>query len=407
MKELHSNRQEKRTSKIKKWIGKLHLWFGLGIGLIVFLVSITGALHVFKEDIQYALRKDFIYHNEPNIQNKKVLPLKELEEKVEAQTSEKYPIHWVEIPLDKSKSYKFYYYEHDPKAWNFFDEYPVYKSVYTNPFTGKVLKIQDEKIEFFTIVKSIHWSFLLKSEWGTYVVGIPVLIFLFMLVSGIILWWPKNKSAKKQRIWFRWKNIKNWKRKNYDLHSILGFYSSFVALIVAITGLFYSFLCIQSFMYFVFSGGETTLPDLSKYTTTAPASMRNESTLDDMSIQVEQHYPHASAYSIDVGHPHIDDHEHENFTIYIRHLEDRYWKYSEMIFDENSGKLLLNRPYEKRNLGEKYLAANYDIHVGAILGLPGKLLAFIVSLICASFPVTGFLVWWGRRNKKIKSFKTL
>lgn len=208
MKKLHSSRQEKRTSKIKKWIGKVHLWFGLGIGLIVFFVSITGALHVFKEDIQYALRKDFIYHNEPNIQNKKVLPLKELEEKVEAQTSEKYPIHWVEIPLDKSKSYKFYYYEHDPKAWNFFDEYPVYKSVYTNPFTGKVLKIQDDKIEFFTIVKSIHWSFLLKSEWGTYVVGIPVLIFLFMLVSGISFGGLKTNQLKNNAFGFDGKILK-------------------------------------------------------------------------------------------------------------------------------------------------------------------------------------------------------
>jgi len=46
------------------------------------------------------------------------------------------------------------------------------------------------------------------------------------------------------------------------------------------------------------------------------------------------------------------------------------------------------------------VAANYDIHVGAILGLPTKIIAFIVSLICASLPVTGFMIWWGRRKKK-------
>jgi uncharacterized iron-regulated membrane protein len=43
---------------------------------------------------------------------------------------------------------------------------------------------------------------------------------------------------------------------------------------------------------------------------------------------------------------------------------------------------------------------NYDIHVGAILSLPGKILAFFASLICASLPVTGFIIWWGRRKKK-------
>jgi uncharacterized iron-regulated membrane protein len=137
---------------------------------------------------------------------------------------------WAEIPLDKTKSYKFFYYERNPNAWNYFDEFVIYKTAYVNPFTGKVLALEDEKNGFFNIVKFIHWSFLLKSDWGTYIVGIPVLIFLIMLISGIILWWPKNKKARKQRFWFQWKNIKSWRRKNYDLHSILGFYASFFAL---------------------------------------------------------------------------------------------------------------------------------------------------------------------------------
>jgi uncharacterized iron-regulated membrane protein len=43
---------------------------------------------------------------------------------------------------------------------------------------------------------------------------------------------------------------------------------------------------------------------------------------------------------------------------------------------------------------------NYDIHTGAILGLPGKFLAFFASLIAASLPVTGFMIWMGRKKKK-------
>jgi len=50
--------------------------------------------------------------------------------------------------------------------------------------------------------------------------------------------------------------------------------------------------------------------------------------------------------------------------------------------------------------GTKLRKMNYDIHVGSILGFPGKVLAFLSSLIGASLPVTGFLVWWGKRNKK-------
>lgn len=389
----------KNKNTFKKIVSKLHLWLGLTIGFFVLVISITGALYVFKDEVQNILRKEYIHHNEQNIAQKKILPLKVLEQKVEQQTNEKYPLHWIDIPLDKTKSYKFHYYERNPKAWNYFDEFVVYKTAYVNPFTGKVLAMEDEKNGFFNIVKFIHWSFLLKSEWGTYIVGIPVLIFLIMLITGIILWWPKNKKARKQRFWFQWKNVRSWRRKNYDLHSILGFYSSVLALILAITGLFYAFSFMKIFLYFLFSGGETKYPDFSHIKTKAPIEIRNAGTLDKIASKVEELYPTASTYSIDLGNKHLDNHEHSNFEVYVKQLDYSYHIYHQIIFDENSGEVLLNRPHQKKNLGEKFVSANYDIHVGAILGIWGKILAFIVSLICASLPITGFLVWKGRNFK--------
>ncbi|OIN58613.1 PepSY-associated TM helix domain-containing protein [Arsenicibacter rosenii] len=388
---------------VKKLIGKLHLWLGLSTGLVVFIVSITGALYVFKDEVQTMLRKEYLHHGETGISHKSILPLRELEKRINRQTGETYPLHWVDAPLDKTRSYQFYYYESDPKGWHYFNELVMYKTVYVNPYTGKVLAVFDEKNGFFNIVKFIHWSFLLKSEWGTYLTGIPTLIFVVMLITGIILWWPKNKSARKQRFWFNWKNVKNWKRKNYDLHNILGFYASFVALIIAITGLFYAFFTVQSLMYFVFSGGQTTYPDFSHITTKAPASLRSAGTLDKVAAKVEELYPTAWHYSIDLGHPHIDDHEHPNFSVYVKELSYSYHVSHNLIFDENSGELLHNRPHADKNFGEKVVSANYDIHVGSIFGIWTKCLAFLVSLICASLPVTGFLVWRGRRKKESKT----
>ncbi|REC45732.1 PepSY-associated TM helix domain-containing protein [Chryseobacterium sp. 5_R23647] len=394
---------KKKPSIFKKWTGKLHLWFGLSIGLIIFIVSITGTLFVFKDEVENFTRKDVIYHHEQNIAQKQVLPIRVLEKSVDAQLQEKYKIHWVNVPIDKKMSYQFYWYEHNTEAWNYFDEFPIYKVAYVNPYTGKVLRTYDEKNGFFSIVKSIHWSFLLKQDWGKYVVGIPVIIFVIMLISGIILWWPKNKAARKQRFSFKWKNIKNWKRKNYDLHNILGFYASIFALIFSITGLFYAFFVVQAMIYFVFSGGNTVYPDFSHITTKAPIEQRSETTLDKVIHTVQAKYPNSFGFAIDLGHPHMDDHEHPNFSVFVKHLSYSYHKNSSLIFDENSGELLHTYNHEDKNFGEKTVAANYDIHVGSILGLPTKIIAFIVSLICASLPVTGFLVWWGRRKKTKKA----
>jgi uncharacterized iron-regulated membrane protein len=120
-----------------------------------------------------------IYHQELNIAQKHT-SLRKIEALVNQQTHERYPLHWVEIPLNKAQSYKFVYHESNKKGWNYFDRLVIYKTAYVNPFTGKVLAVLDEKNGFFNIVKFIHWSLLLRNDWGKYIVGIPVLFLLFL-----------------------------------------------------------------------------------------------------------------------------------------------------------------------------------------------------------------------------------
>jgi uncharacterized iron-regulated membrane protein len=385
---------------LKYWIGRLHLWLGLSVGAVVLLVSMTGAIYVFSDEITAWRRADAIHHGEADIDSKRVLPLAEMERLVNDHTHEQYPVHWVNVPIDKSQCYVFNYYETDTTAWNYFNEYVIYRSVYINPFSGKILGDFDEKYDFFNLVKSLHFSMFLKAEWGTYVTGIPTLIFVFMLISGIVLWWPRSRAAFRQRTWFRWNNGTAWRRRNYDLHSILGFYASSLALVIATTGLFYAFLTVQALIYFVFSGGSTQYPDFDHIKTTAPIEQRSETTLDRIGQQVEQLHPDADMYFLDLGHDHLDHHEHPNYSVYVKQLSYSYHINHDLIFDDNSGELLHKRSHNEKNLGEKAVAANYDLHVGAILGLPTKFLALFLCLICASLPVTGFMMWWGRRNKQ-------
>ena len=82
--------------------------------------------------------------------------------------------------------------------------------------------------------------------------------------------------------------------------------------------------------------------------------------------------------------------------------KETYYHSDILQFDQFSGKLLNRRNYEEQNAGEKLIGMNYDIHVGAILGLPGKIIAFLASLVAASLPVTGFMIWLNRKKKKNK-----
>ncbi|NBP69997.1 MAG: PepSY domain-containing protein, partial [Cytophagia bacterium] len=81
-----------------------------------------------------------------------------------------------------------------------------------------------------------------------------------------------------------------------------------------------------------------------------------------------------------------------------------YWKADYRFFNQYTlEEIEVNQIYGKREKAsgaDKLIRMNYDIHTGAIMGFAGKLLAFFASLIAASLPITGTLIWWGRRNKK-------
>ncbi|WP_445432081.1 PepSY-associated TM helix domain-containing protein [Chryseobacterium indoltheticum] len=398
MKKKHHHK--KKPSVYKKWAGKLHLWFGLSVGLIIFIVSLSGTMYVFKDEIQNQLRKDVLFVKTETV-TKQPLSVEVLKEKITLELNEKYPVSSVEIPLDKSKSYKFIFYEKDKKAWNYFDEVKINKLIYVNQYTGEILGIYNEKYDLFPILKSIHWSLLLKADWGKYVVGIPVVLFIIMLITGIILWWPKNKNARKSRLSFDWKNVKTWKRKNYDLHNILGFYASFIALLLSLSGLYFAYPWVKNAFNFTLSGS-VELP--KEKTIKSPDSLlaKNNSVFDLTIPQTQELYSHSSSFRIPLNGKNKKGKALENIPVTVYGKDGRYSERNLLFYDKYSGKLLSNKPHQKLTNAEKYANANYDIHVGSYFGIFGKILWFAAGLVCTSLPVTGFLVWWGKRKKQGK-----
>ncbi|MBB4807319.1 putative iron-regulated membrane protein [Chryseobacterium defluvii] len=394
---------KKKPSFIKKWSAKLHLWFGLSVGIIVFIVSLTGTLYVFKDEIQNYTRKEVLCLRKETIKEKP-LSLNILREKVASEINEDYPVSSVEIPLDKNKSYGFLYYEKNKKAWNYFEEIKINKLVYVNQYTGEILGVYNEKYDLFPILKSIHWSLLLNSEWGKYVIGIPVVIFIFMLITGIILWWPKNRNARKGRFGFDWKNVKTWKRKNYDLHNVLGFYASFVALLLSLSGIYFAYPYVKKVFNLALSGS-IDLPK-EKEIKSPDSALAKSSAVFDLTVQeTKKLYPASSSFRIPLNGKNKKGKELKNIPVTVYQKDGRFSERNQLVFDKYSGKLLLNKPHQNLSNAEKYANANYDIHTGSYLGLFGKIIWFLAGLICTSLPVTGFMIWWGKRKKQGKKIQ--
>ncbi len=370
---------KKRT--LKYWIGQAHLWLGLTSGLIVFIVSVTGCIYAFQSEIQdltqpyrYAARQD-----------REVLPPSALKEVAEKLLPGKH-IHgiWYAGP---GRAAQVIFFEFDPA---------YYYIAYLNPYTAEVLKVKDMERDFFHIVLDGHFYLWLPPEIGQTVSSSATLVFVVLLISGLILWWPRKRKERKQRFSIRWNA--RWRRTNYDLHNVLGFYVSSIALILALTGLVWGFQWFANGVYKA-AGGERSLVYVDppsdttmNYTGTRPA-------IDVIYDRMRREYP--DAHSIEV---HVPVNDTDAIAANANPDAGLYWRIDYRYFDQNSLEELpvdhIYARYAESTAADKLIRLNYDVHTGAILGLPGKILAFFASLLCASLPVTGVYIWYGRRFKK-------
>ncbi len=381
----------------KKFIGKIHLWLGLASGLVVFIVSATGCLWVFQDELRPIVYADRMFVEAPPQAER--LPVAELVDRAEAALDNQYKAERMHLPTSPDEStyvqFRKFNVEEDGLSPIWYTDYmEYYYKVFLNPYTGEVIKIENTKWEFFNVVLWLHFSLLLNYSIGHTIVGYAVLIFVVMLITGLVLWWPKNKAAAKQRFWFRWKPTTRWRRKNYDLHNIAGFYSLIIALLIALTGLVWAFEWVDHSVQWLANGGKTINEPFPEYNITPTEA---EGVLDRIITGMYASYPQAQSFYL--RFPRTND---APLFLSVILSNSGYDNYFSCQFNPYTGEQLEETHFADMNNGEKAHALNYPIHVGSILGFPGKVLAFLASLVSASLPVTGFYIWWGKRRKSRK-----
>ena len=380
---------------MKKLIGKLHLYLGLTSGIVVFIVSLTGCILAFEYEIK-SFTQPYMYVVPPV--NARVLPPSVLQAIAEK-----------ELPGKKANGILYGIPTRNAEIgfYNLDPEY--YYVVYVDPYTGKVRKVWNEDGDFFHFILHGHYYLWLPEKVGQVVVASSTLIFLVMLISGLVLWWPKNKSAAKQRFSVKWNAA--WRRKNYDLHNVFGFYMMSIGFVFAITGLVWGFQWFSQSLYTVTGGQGSDAYYNPTSDTTAISSVSSPiQAVDKAWLILKKEYTGNEGINISI--PQLKS---ESIYSYVNFRDGTYYKVDYNYFDQHTLKRIkavgpYSGKYKEASFANKLRRMNYDIHTGAILGLPGKILAFFASLICASLPVTGFVIWWGRNKKKKpgkKSFKGL
>lgn len=385
--------------KIKGVAAWLHLWVGLVTGIIVVIVSVTGCIQVFDEELFALFHKNLVEVNRTG-SPKPVSELLAIAQKVEGKTR---PINSIKIGGEQD-SYMFSNFKVNERkdiTLSYFSQFKYKNDVYINQYTGKVLGVIDSRYEFFNVIEQLHRQLLLVKPVGSVVVGACVLLFLLMLITGFMLWLPKNYRQLKQNISIKW-NAK-FKRVNYDVHNSFGFYVLPIAIIIAVTGLAWSFKWWERGLYNLFgSAKKVELAHKAPLITTPDTTADH---LDHVFYDIQQRVK--GNYRV-IGFNFPKEKEKVIMAyVYLKNRTDGWRNMSYYYYDSRTGKLFDELRHSQKPLGLKWRNSNRDIHTGRIYGLPTQILAFIASFICASLPITGFLIWWGKEKKKNRNAKSI
>lgn len=360
---------------MRPFLKKLHKWLSLPVGIIITIVCLTGAILVFQDEI---LELSNPSHYFVDVVKEKPMPLEELIPKVNAQLDSN-SVASVQISDDPKRTYRM------TLAEGF--RITAFVNQYTGEVTG-MYKFQEST--FYTIMVLHRWLMDGSRTWGKYTVGISTLIFVFILISGVIVWMPKRWNRSRFKIQFR----KGRKRLFYDMHNVLGVYACLVLLICALTGMVWSFEWYRNGLFRLFgvevaeSGGHGGGRGArgGQQEEKKELNVANWQTVFN-SLQTSN--PDYEYIRVQDGSAAV----HLKSSVTSR-ATDQY------KFDKKTGEITARTLFKDQEGTTKIWAWVYSLHVGNYWGIWSKIFTCIFALIGASLPLTGYYIFFVKRKNK-------
>jgi uncharacterized iron-regulated membrane protein len=274
-------------------------------------------------------------------------------------------------------------------------------SIYVDPYDGHVLgELRGE--DFFIMVRKLHRWLLLSGDskgYGRQITGVVAIGLIVMLISGTVLRWPRRAGSIK--MWLKPNLALRGRGLHCSLHAVAAAWVMVIYLVMALTGLWYSFDCYRNGATWLFSGRTTSpapmQPAPMQPTALAPVRATNAAapTLDRAwaaFLQTEGSRFATAQLTLpsDAG-----------TDIRIRSWPRDAWSdgaRDEFRIDAVTGRVISAEIYANKSIGEKILANVLEIHRGSILGWPGKLLFMLAAAFMPLIAFTGLILYLSRRK---------
>ena len=393
LKSIFRKRRKNETFfKYLIWIS--HFWLGILSSIVVFVVCFTGCLYAFKNQITEIYNRDKVFVEK--VSNAKKFSADDVQNQF-LKNHKKITV--LTVSNDEGRSVSVSY-----------EENGVAKTTFFNQYTGEELGAVDTSLNvFFETVLDLHKN-LLMGNVGRQILGAGVLMFVFLLFTGFVLWLPKRIRNLKQSLTVKWNA--RFQRLNYDLHNTLGFYTFLLLFFIAITGLYVTYPWVKNILI-VSLGGESIssinaenkgaddafaglLSDMIQKQNEKKEEQKVKISLDEILKKADDILPYKAVTTIELPNK-------ENPRFVVSKINNTHFLGmmlpDEVTFDKN-GELKTKDLFLDKPLNEQFTALVKPLHTGEIMGLPSIILYFIVCLIGCSLPVTGIVIWWHRLQKQ-------
>jgi uncharacterized iron-regulated membrane protein len=195
---------------IRRWVRIAHLWAGVGFGLWIVMLGLTGSALVY----QHSLRQIFEHGREI----KPGLPALSIEELLGLVHQQRPDL--IVLAIDGM--------EYQDSAWEMLIR-PVKATqkekhlrwLLVDPATGEIRGIQTSVGTFMGVLAQLHYN-LLSGEIGLTINAFAGVLAIFFAVTGLTLWW-RGRARWKNGLRIKFKGASS-RVRNYSLHSAIGFY---------------------------------------------------------------------------------------------------------------------------------------------------------------------------------------
>jgi uncharacterized iron-regulated membrane protein len=358
--------------KMYRTIWRWHFYAGIFCIPLVILLSITGAIYLFKP--YYESWQENEFHG-LSINGNRLPANEQIQAAVES------------IPGGKFISYRL---PQDPgEAVLVNVQGEKHWQVFVNPYTGAIVGKQDSSWQLMNVVKTIHGELLLGNA-GSVLVELAACWAIVLIITGLYLWWPRNANGMAGVVYPRLREGRRifWR----DLHSVTGVWISGLALFLLVTGLPWALVwgaALKEVRAVNFSQPQDWVQNRAQEHQHWRAQASDNFNLTPYIVSAAESLRLAPPVELSIANAHHNSWKASSQS-QNRPLRVDAWINSDGTIEKTSG-------FAQKNFLDKAIGVGIAAHEGHLFGWLNLLLGVITSTGLLLVSISGFILW--RRRK--------